>query len=282
MNHITRRSSRIFGAALACLLLASLLPTAGLAQTKPPQITSTTTPGKIQSSSPGRYRTQGQSSPGRYRTHGQYRGSERANQYYDGQQWQPSNYYQNKYHYLQQPLDFTAYPSVSPTVPVGRHVYGIAPVQPVPVQPVYVYEPYPSYQEPAPQQQPQPQIVIVQQPAPPPPPPVAPPPPPPPRTPPPPVATAPGNAVLSIQPADAEVYLNNISLGDSGRQGEKLLLDAGVYVLEVEHPDYRPQRLIFSPVEHETIYIRVDLTEDRPNRRASVDSSASGISIERP
>ena len=142
--------------------------------------------------------------------------------------------------------------------------------QPAYPQPAYVEPAYPApvYTEPPPAPAQQPQIYIVQpEPAAAPPAQAAPPPPAPePRS------TEPGEVKLSILPADSEIYLDDDYLGTGA---ELAALDAqmfapGVHVLEVSHPDYRTQRLVFGVSSSDPTHVLIDLSIDRVGRRSRV------------
>jgi hypothetical protein len=103
-----------------------------------------------------------------------------------------------------------------------------------------------------------------------PPPPYEPPPPPPPA---PPVSTEPGELVLDVRPADAEIFLNDRLMGTGtslAAKGEPLRLRAGVYVLEARHGAFGSQRLVFGVTGEQTVRVAVDLTAQPPGRRARV------------
>ncbi len=151
---------------------------------------------------------------------------------------------------------------------------------PVYVYPVYYPEPFyapaPVYSEPAPRPEPapaQPQIYIVTPPvitAPPAglaPEPAAPPPPPRPRS------TEPGEVRFSVLPADARIYLDDDFLGTGAELAaldEASLFPPGVHVLEVIHPDHRPQRLVFGVSDSDPAHVLVDLSVDRVGRRTRI------------
>lgn len=160
-----------------------------------------------------------------------------------------------------------------------RHGTAVAPVY-VYLEPVYTEPFYPEAQgvdprqipAPAPAPAPQP-IYIVAPPAaaaaPPPAPEPALPPPPPPA----PRSTEPGEVRFSIQPADAEVYLDDDYLGTGAQLAalvEAELYAPGVHVLEVTHPDYRPQRLVFGVSGKDPAHVLIDLSIDRVGRRSRI------------
>lgn len=214
------------------------------------------------------------SSPGRYRSHGQYRshGSQHR------QPWRPSYHHQNKFFQLKP----TGIPFVRPFNTAlqstrlerfqGGYSFNIAPV--LPLYTVYVPQAYSEPEPPPPAPAPAPQIVVVQPPV------MAPPPPavaydPPPPSPPPaePVSREPGELALAVRPADARVHINDLFVGTGeslDAKGEPLAMKPGVYVLEAEHPDLGSQRLIFAVTAAQTVYVVIDLTADRPGRRARV------------
>ena len=78
---------------------------------------------------------------------------------------------------------------------------------------------------------------------------------------------------FSIRPADAAVYLDDELLGAGGELTARetaMRLHPGVYVLEVEHPDHPPQRLVFGISSGDPIEVAVDLTADRAGRRSRI------------
>lgn len=79
--------------------------------------------------------------------------------------------------------------------------------------------------------------------------------------------------VFSIQPADAEVFLDNDSMGSAsevnGRQ-DGWVLDPGVHVLEVVHPQHKTQRLVFGVGSGEPMEVLVDLGASTPQRRSRI------------
>lgn len=96
---------------------------------------------------------------------------------------------------------------------------------------------------------------------------VPPPPPPAPRS------TEPAPVRFSVDPGDAEVYLDDEFLGTGAAlaaREQPLLLRPGVYVLEVTHPDLRDQRLVFGFRSDEATDVRIDLTADRPRQRSRI------------
>ncbi len=150
--------------------------------------------------------------------------------------------------------------------------------------PVYVYPTYfpetyypsaPAYSEPAPQAAPapvQPQIYVVTPPV------IAPPVhvtpvPAAPAAPPAPRSTEPGEVKFSVRPADAEVYLDDDYLGTGAELAaleEVARFPPGVHVLEVTHPDHRPQRLVFGVSDSDPAHVMIDLSIDRVGRRTRV------------
>ena len=156
------------------------------------------------------------------------------------------------------------------------------------IVPVYVYlEPYatqPFYPEtipadsrqipapaPAPAPAPQPIYIVAPPAAAPPTPAPAPaveaPPPPAPRS------TEPGEVRFSIRPADAEVYLDDDYLGTGAELAalaQSRLYAPGVHVLEVTHPDHRPQRLVFGVSSDDSTHVLIDLSIDRVGRRSRI------------
>lgn len=219
-------------------------------------------------------KTQGQpqpSFPGRYRQRGAYRGSERANQ----PPYQPSYYQENRYYQVKPAtpfvgnlsrsnFDFNAggafYNFASPVVPYPGYVLYQAPVQyvepePEPPPPAQVTQVYVVQPPPAPAAAPAPAPAA-----------------PPPAAPAPPASKEPGLVDFSVQPEDAKVYLDDRFLGDGRKLAEQgpLKLPPGVYVLEVEHPRYESQRLIFDVTADETTRVAIDLTSERGRRRSRV------------
>ena len=126
---------------------------------------------------------------------------------------------------------------------------------PAPPQPIYVVAP----PAPAPAAQPAPAAAPAQ-------PPAVPAPAPKPRS------TEPGEVQFSIQPASAEIYLDDDYLGTAA---ELASLDTqryppGVHVLEVTHPDFRPQRLVFGVSSEDPTHVLIDLSVDRIGRRSRI------------
>lgn len=230
------------------------------------------------------------SSPGRYRAQGQYRSQGQSRAVQQGQAWQPSYYHQNKYFQVRpSPIGppYTGNLSRSNLTPLNQghgrghghgHRVGIAPVGPI----------YPGAVVVDSQPAPPPQVFIVQ-----PPPAQAPPPPPPPPPapvqlapppPPEPVSNEPGDILLSVLPAGASIHLNDRFLGTGeslAAGGGTLTVRPGVYVLEIDHPDYSPQRLVFSVQPERSVRVRIDLTADRPSRRAQVGADEPDFLIRR-
>lgn len=85
-------------------------------------------------------------------------------------------------------------------------------------------------------------------------------------------STEPRAVHLEIRPADALVLLDDEPLGTALEltSGDPFALPPGVYVLEVTHPDFQSQRLVFGVDEEDSVHVVVDLTTDRPNRRTRV------------
>lgn len=84
--------------------------------------------------------------------------------------------------------------------------------------------------------------------------------------------TTPQQVFFEISPADAQVKLDGRKLGtaaDLGAREEPYELRPGVYILQVEHPTYKSQRLVFG-VSEELVRVEVDLTSDEPSSRARV------------
>ena len=74
---------------------------------------------------------------------------------------------------------------------------------------------------------------------------------------------------LSVQPADAVVWLDDEELGLAGELAGSVVLEPGVYLLEVEHDALEDQRLFFGVVD-QPVDVRVDLTAVEPRRRYRV------------
>lgn len=84
--------------------------------------------------------------------------------------------------------------------------------------------------------------------------------------------TAPQRVVFEIQPTDALVKLDGRKLGTAAELGslvDPLELKPGVYILQVEHPTYKSQRLVFG-VSAELVRVEVDLTTEDASLRARV------------
>ncbi len=91
--------------------------------------------------------------------------------------------------------------------------------------------------------------------------------------PPEPRSTEPGEIRFSVLPADARVYLDDDYLGTGAELAaldEAPLFPPGVHVLEVTHPDYRPQRLVFGASDSNPAHVLIDLSIDRIGRRTRV------------
>ncbi len=161
----------------------------------------------------------------------------------------------------------------------GGHSHAV-PV-PVYVYPTYLpetfYPPASTYREPEPREIPapapvQPVIYVVTPPvvtA----PPSAPPAPAPPAAPPKPRSTDPGEVKFSVLPADARVYLDDDFLGTGAELAaleQASMFPPGVHVLEVTHPDYRSQRLVFGVSDSDPAHVLIDLSIDRAGRRTRV------------
>ncbi len=95
----------------------------------------------------------------------------------------------------------------------------------------------------------------------------------PPAPPPAPPPTGPGEIRFSVLPTDARVYLDDDYLGTGAELSaleEALLFPSGVHVLEVTHPDHRPQRLVFSAGAGNQAHVLIDLSIDKIGRRTRV------------
>ncbi|MEM7351417.1 MAG: hypothetical protein AAF657_11465 [Acidobacteriota bacterium] len=171
------------------------------------------------------------------------------------------------------------------SAPVQRAPIPHAPVHTVPI---YVYLDPPVYHQPppvdprsipAPAPAPQP-IYVVAPPAPAPAQPVAAPVPTPVTRPPAPTpaeapvrSTEPGEVLFSIRPATSKVYLDDDYLGTAAEiaaLGPGQMFPPGVHVLEVTHPDFRPQRLVFGVSSEEPTHVLIDLSIDRVGRRSRI------------
>jgi hypothetical protein len=93
-----------------------------------------------------------------------------------------------------------------------------------------------------------------------------------PEPPPAPKPTAPQPVVFQIVPKDAQVKLDGRKLGTAAELGSReapFELEPGVYILQVEHPTYKSQRLVFG-VSAERVRVDVDLTAEDASLRARV------------
>lgn len=130
-------------------------------------------------------------------------------------------------------------------------------------QPIYIVTPPAATAAPAPAP-----VQTAPTPAPPAPPQVAEPAPPPqPRS------TEPGEVQFSVLPADAEIYLDDDYLG-TGAELAALASNPsfapGVHVLEVTHPEFRSQRVVFGVTSNDETHVLVDLAIDRVGRRSRI------------
>lgn len=95
--------------------------------------------------------------------------------------------------------------------------------------------------------------------------------PPPPAAPPKPkVASA---VVFAIQPEDSKVYLDDDLMGTAesvNGRSEGWVLEPGVHVLEVVHPQHKTQRLVFGVGSGEPMEVIVDLSATTPQRRSRI------------
>lgn len=92
-----------------------------------------------------------------------------------------------------------------------------------------------------------------------------------PEPPPPPRPTEPQKVHFEVAPADAVLMLDGRRLGTAAElsaRSEPLSLDPGVYILKVDHPSYKAQRLVFG-VSASTVRVNVDLAAE-PMYRARV------------
>ena len=74
-------------------------------------------------------------------------------------------------------------------------------------------------------------------------------------------------------PADARIYLDDDYLGTGAELAqleEASLFSHGVHVLEVTHPDHRPQRLVFGVSDSDPAHVMIDLSIDRVGRRTRI------------
>lgn len=152
-------------------------------------------------------------------------------------------------------------------VPIGSYVTPLAPAQ----QPVIVV------QAPAPQPPPQPVVVQVAAPE-----PIHVPRPAPaavePREPlPPPAPKEPGKLRFTVSPGNAVVYLDDDRLGTAGelREAAPLVVEAGVHVLEIDHPDWSSERLVFAVGSAGDVRVEVDLAEPKASRRTRLREGSS-------
>jgi len=162
---------------------------------------------------------------------------------------------------------------------LGGYGYGGTVAVPIYLYPAYYpetfYPPASVYSEPAPHEAsaPQPQIYVVTPPVISPPAPSAVPPPAPPPVPAAPRSTEPGEVRFSVLPADAKIYLDDDYLGTGGELAafeQASLFPPGVHVLEVTHPDYPPQRLVFGVSDTDPAHVLIDLSIDRIGRRTRI------------
>lgn len=84
--------------------------------------------------------------------------------------------------------------------------------------------------------------------------------------------TAPQKVLFQIMPVDAQVKLDGRKLGSGAELGSReapVELVPGVYILQVEHPVYKSQRLVFG-VSAELVRVDIDLTAEDASLRARV------------
>lgn len=76
---------------------------------------------------------------------------------------------------------------------------------------------------------------------------------------------------FQVSPADAEVHLDHDLLGTGSEVSalSDFKIKPGVYLLEVTHPDYPSQRMVFG-ANREPLEVVVDLSADRPQRRSRI------------
>jgi len=146
------------------------------------------------------------------------------------------------------------------------------------------YEDPPPAAEPYyPPPQPQPVVVVVQAPA---SAPAAPSPPPAPKplthpTTPEPAreeTRGPGKIDLLVEPADAVVHFDGRRLGTAAEIAElggQLEVSSGVHVLEVTHPDYKAERMVFGVKAGGGVRVEVDLEGRRLTRRSDLQTTGS-------
>ncbi|MCP4658368.1 MAG: hypothetical protein GY856_23385 [bacterium] len=267
-------------AVLSILALAAVvwMPSSSVAADSGKTISSSTTPPSSAQSqnaeSVGRYRRQGA-----YRSEGRYHGSKQA-----AKPRTPSYNHLNKYYQLKPLEEYAARPFVGnlsrselqpfqqPSEPCDGCV---EPSWLAPLPPVVYLPSEPRHEQPSPPPAPPqpPQVYIIQPPA-----------PavraepvwePPPRPEPAAEPRSPVELRLTIRPAEAEVFLDDHFLGSGNElsaRSKPLVLPPGVHVLEVDHPDHPPQRLIFGLGSDSPVKAVIDLTIQRPGRRARIET----------
>lgn len=81
----------------------------------------------------------------------------------------------------------------------------------------------------------------------------------------------PGRIELSVQPAEAKIYLDDRYLGTAAEvaaKGGALRVDSGVHVLQVTHPAHKPERMVFGVAAGGGVKVEVDLSGQRLIRRS--------------
>ncbi len=87
------------------------------------------------------------------------------------------------------------------------------------------------------------------------------------------VPKKPGLLTISILPAEAEIFLNDRRLRDLDNDPRSL--DAGVHVLEISHPDFPDERLVFGMGSAGNVEIEIDLREAKSGRRTRLRETSS-------
>jgi hypothetical protein len=97
--------------------------------------------------------------------------------------------------------------------------------------------------------------------------------PPPPRAPARATSNEPGAIRLSVQPAGAEVVLDDRRLGSASdvSRGQDHVTRPGIHVLEVTHPGHRAERLVFAVDPESIVRLVIDLRETRASRRTRIE-----------
>ncbi len=90
---------------------------------------------------------------------------------------------------------------------------------------------------------------------------------------PPPKPKEPGLLTILIHPAEAEVFLDDRRLRDL--DDTPRTLEAGVHVLEISHPDFPNERLVFGMGSAGNVEIEIDLRESKSGRRTRLRETSS-------